>query len=97
MAASHSRKKTPLSYQDRAYRRIENSGLVSTVVKMAETDLHILAPLAVGDQALTAIAEARAVIEQYIGNNPLFLNSLIPLPQDLQAPEVIQQMLTSGI
>lgn len=97
MADSNIKKKSPLSYQDREYRRTENSGLVSSVVKMSETDLHILATLPVNDQALTAIAEVRTTIEQYIGHNPLFLNSLTPLPLDNQAPEVIQQMLRAGL
>ena len=97
MTASHSGKKSPLSYQDRDYRRIENSGLVSTVVKMAETDLHILASLPVENQALLAIAEVRSIIEQHIRHNPLFPDSLTPLPMDNQSPEVIRQMLTAGL
>ncbi len=97
MAGSHSRKKSPLSYQDREYRRVENSGLVSSVVKMAETDLHILTSKPVGDQALQSVSEVRGYIERYIEQHPRFIDALVPLPMDNQAPEVVRQMLTGGL
>ncbi len=90
-------KKSPLSYQEREYRRIENSGLISTTVKMAETDLHILATEPVSDQALPLISQVRVIIEQYIQQHPRFIDSLAPLPMDHHAPSVIQQMLTAGL
>ena len=93
---SSSAKKSPLSYQERKYRRVEDSGLVSSIVKIGETDLHILATAAVTDPALLLIAEVRLRIEQYIREHPLFLDSLIPLPMDAKAPAVIQQMLIAG-
>jgi ApbE superfamily uncharacterized protein (UPF0280 family) len=97
MAGGTSRKKTPLSYRDRKYRRVVNSGLVSSVVKMAETDLHILAPQPVGDLALPLLSAVRTYVEQYIREHPLFLDALVPLPMDKQAPEVVRQMLTAGL
>ncbi len=97
MAGSHSRKKTPLSYQDREYRRVENSGLVSSVVKMAETDLHILASQPVGDQALKLVSDVRGYIELYIEQHPRFVDTLVPMPMNKQAPEVVKKMLTAGM
>ena len=97
MAGSRSRKKTPLSYQDREYRRVENSGLVSSVVKIAETDLHILASRPVGDQALQLVSEVRGYIERYIEEHPRFIDALVPLPIDNRAPEVVRQMLAAGM
>ncbi len=97
MAGYHSRKKTPLSYQDREYRRVENSGLVSSVVKMAETDLHILASRPVGDQALKLVSEVRGYIERYIEQHPRFIDTLVPMPMNKQAPEVVKKMLTAGM
>jgi ApbE superfamily uncharacterized protein (UPF0280 family) len=97
MAGSHSRKKTPLSYQDREYRRVENSGLVSSVVKMAETDLHILASRPVGDQALQLVSEVRGYIERYIEQYPRFVDTLVPMPMNNRAPEVVRQMLIAGM
>lgn len=97
MTGSHSRKKTPLSYQKREYRRVENSGLVSSVAKMAETDLHILAPYPVADQVLPLISELRGYIERYIEQRPQFLATLFPIAMDNQAPEVVRQMLAAGM
>ena len=89
--------KTPLSYQERTYRSVQHSGLVASVVKMAETDLHILAAEPVQDQALLAVAKVRAEIEGYIRQHPLFLSSLTPLPVDPAAPEAVQAMLAAGL
>ncbi|CAK8715052.1 UPF0280 family protein [Candidatus Electrothrix laxa] len=95
MAAA--KNKSPLSYQERTYRAIENSGLVSSIVKIAETDLHILASQPVEAQALLAVSEVRGVIEGYIRTHPNFLQSLAPLPMDNQAPEIIKDMLSAGV
>ncbi len=97
MMLPSSRKKSPLSYQERVYRRVENSGLVSSMVKMAETDLHILAAENVDEQALQLVCNVRLQIERYIELHPLFSDALIPLPMDEQAPEVIRQMLAAGL
>ncbi len=95
MAASS--KKTALSYQERHYRNVQNSGLVSSVVKIAETDLHILAPESVDDSALLLTSAIRTEIEAYIRQHPVFLTSLAPLPQDRQAPETVRNMLAAGL
>ncbi len=96
MAASRSQHKSPLSYQERTYRRVEQSGLVSSIVKMAETDLHILASLEVVDPALQLIARVRGQIEQYIRQQPKFIDALVPLPLDSQASEPVRQMLAAA-
>jgi len=94
MAAA--KNKSPLSYQERTYRAVENSGLISSIVKIAETDLHILASQPVEDQALLAVSEVRGVIEGYIRAHPDFLHSLAPLPMDKRAPDIIKEMLSVG-
>ncbi len=91
------KKRSPFSYQERKYRRIPNSGLISSSVKMAETDLHILATKPVEDQALPVVSEVRSDIEKYISRHPEFLHSLTPLPPDRQAPKVIREMLIAGL
>lgn len=90
-------KNTPHSYWQRSYRRLARSGLVSSYVRMMETDLHILAPENVEDEALAIVAGLRAEIERYIARRPEFLQSLVPLPQDAAAPESIRNMLAAGI
>ncbi len=90
-------KRTPLSYQERTYRSVQNSGLTAFEVKMVETDLHILASSAAHDQALLAVAKVRTEIEGYIRQHPLFLSSLAPLPLDNGAPESVRAMLAAGL
>jgi ApbE superfamily uncharacterized protein (UPF0280 family) len=96
MAASQGTDKSPLAYQERTYRRVEQSGLVSSIVKMAETDLHILASEAVENPALQLIARVRGQIEQYIREQPEFLDALVPLPLNDLAPEPVRQMLAAA-
>ncbi len=78
------------------YRDFEQSGLVSTFVRMVETDLHIMAPAGVEDEALRLVARARAHIEGYIREVPLFVDSLEPLPPDTDAPLIVRKMLAAG-
>ncbi|MHB8808801.1 MAG: UPF0280 family protein [Desulfobulbaceae bacterium] len=96
MKGKTARKKSPESYRERTYRTLERSGLVSTYVRMVETDLHILAPVEVEDEVLRLVAEVRRQIEGYIRKTPSFLDSLVPLPEDPAAPQAVQEMLAAG-
>ncbi len=89
-------KKDPYSYQERSYRRLEQSGLTTTRVQLMETDLHIMAATGVEEPALTLITEARTAIENYIKTHHDFLTSLVPLAEDNTAPAIIRTMLTAG-
>ncbi|MDD3619943.1 MAG: UPF0280 family protein [Desulfobulbaceae bacterium] len=91
------RKKRSESYRDRTYRTLERSGLISSFVRMVETDLHILAPVNVEDEALRLVAEVRRQIEGYIRRSPLFVDSLHPLPMDEAAPPAVREMLRAGL
>ncbi len=87
----------PASYQKRSYRRlIDHADLSSFVVTIKETDLHILASSQLEDQARHAVLELRSSLESYIANNPLFLSSLIPLPDDPLAPPMVKSMLCAA-
>jgi len=97
MGRGRGRKKDPHSYQERSYRRLPQSGLVASRVRLMETDLHIMARTPVTDAALTLATAARGEIERYIAENPEFLHSLVPLPDDETAPEIIRSMLAAGI
>jgi len=98
MARSQKRKKKdPDSYRQRFYQRLSQSGLVSSRVRMMETDLHILAPERVEDDALALVAELRAELEQYINTHAEFLHSLVPLAQDSGAPEHVRTMLAAAL
>ena len=84
-------------YQPRTYRdSLKTDGLVSFTVVIKETDLFITASHAAAQDAQTAVLNARHNIEQYIQNHPEFLSSLIPLPADECAPDIIQDMLSAS-
>jgi hypothetical protein len=89
--------KKPLSYQERDYRSQHVADLIAATVKVAETDLHVLASKPVGDAALLAVTEVRSELESYIRQQPLFLSSLNPLPTDQHAPAVVRAMLEAGL
>ncbi|MDH3348039.1 MAG: UPF0280 family protein [Desulfobulbaceae bacterium] len=96
MKKKASRKKSPESFRERSYRRIQQSGLISTYVKVVETDLHILAPVKVENESLALVLKIRTILEEYIKANPLFLTSLEPLRIDLEASPVIVAMLEAA-
>ena len=97
MQRNQGKKRRPESYRDRTYRIMEQSGLVSSYVRMVETDLHILAPFKVEDQTLRLVSEVRRQIEGYIRGHASFVDSLSPLPQDESAPSPVKLMLQAGL
>jgi ApbE superfamily uncharacterized protein (UPF0280 family) len=97
MRGKQGKNRDPESYRERTYRVLEQSGLVSSYVRMVETDLHILAPLDVVDQALRLVAEVRRQIEGYIRGHAAFVDSLSPLPLDEAAPPPVREMLQAGL
>jgi len=96
MGQGQLKQKDPHSYQERAYRRLPQSGLMTSRVQLMETDLHIMAADRVDDPALALVAEARAEIERYIARHPEFLHALVPLPDDDTAPAIIRTMLSAA-
>ncbi len=95
---AHKKKKKPESYCNREYRQLLNgAGLVSTKVRIEETDLHILAEHDVTEEATGLILQYRAQLERYIVKNPQFCATLDPLAADITAPPLIRDMLAAGI
>ena len=95
---AHKKKKKPESYSDRVYRKLVNTaGLVSTHVRIEETDLHILAEGDVTEEATSLILQYRTQLERYIVKNPQFCATLDPLPLDKSAPPFIRAMMDAGI
>lgn len=86
----------PHSYVHRDYRDLAGDGLVSTMVRIKETDLHILADREVGERAFELALQYRLQIEAYIKRRPEFLSSLTPLAADDLAPTIIKAMLAAG-
>jgi hypothetical protein len=92
------RKKSPASYRDRKYRRVlDTAGLQACQVKVRETDLHILAPVAVKDAALHLIVQYRTQLENYLALRPAFGAALAPLADDPTAVPLVREMLRAGL
>lgn len=88
----------PEAYSERVYRKlITQTGLVSTHVRIEETDLHILAMADVTEQATDLILKYRAQLERYIVKNPQFCASLDPLVTDKIVPPLVRDMLDAGV
>jgi ApbE superfamily uncharacterized protein (UPF0280 family) len=91
-------KRKPESYSERDYRNlVAGAGLVSTKVRIEETDLHILAAHDVTEEAGNLILQYRAQLESYIVKNPQFCASLDPLQTDKIAPPLVRDMLNAGL
>jgi hypothetical protein len=81
-------------YEPRLYRQTcRSDDLISFSVVVRETDLFIMAEKHLQDQARQAILDCRADVEKYIEQNPSFLTSLYPLPDDPQAPAIVSSMI----
>jgi uncharacterized protein len=91
------RNKKPESYQERSYRRSAEQGdLVSSLVQIKETDLHIQADRDVTKRATELVLQNRLQIEDYIVRHPDFYATLVPLPLDNLAPPVVRDMLEAA-
>lgn len=92
------RRATPHSYVTRSYRKIpDTDGLVSSIVQVKDTDLHILADRDVKFRAMELVLQYRTQIEHYIQHHPGFLGALLPQQPDALAPPIIREMLAAGI
>ena len=89
--------KKPESYIQRDYRRLPETGdLISSYVRIEDTDLHILADLEVTGLATELALRYRLQIENFIHKHPEFAGSLSPLFYDLVVPPIIKEMLVAG-
>jgi len=92
------RRKRPDSYVDRKYRSLCADGdLLSTYVQVKDTDLHILTDRDVSPWGRDLALQYRLQVENYIGENPQFLHSLVPLVHDDHALPLIKEMLGAGL
>jgi ApbE superfamily uncharacterized protein (UPF0280 family) len=87
-------RKKPESYQKRTYRcQAEQGDLISSMVQIKETDLHIQADRDVTKRASELVLQYRLQIEEYIVRHPDFYATLAPMPMDNLAPPVVRDML----
>lgn len=88
-----------MKYHDRSYRNsICNEELKSFHITVRETDIFVLADsfLSLSNLAYQSVYKYRGYIESYIKYHPDFLTSLVPLPKDDIAPEIVRDMLTAA-
>lgn len=80
-------------FQPRTYRaEFAGSGLVPFVVRVAETDLQILACSDLASVAEHSVRDARADLESYLATHPRFGESYVPVEADPGAPAIVRAM-----
>jgi len=88
----------PNSYKDRKYRSLHDIGdLVSSFVRVKDTDLHILADRDVTLWGKNLALQYRLQVESYIRKNPDFAHSLTPLARDGHFLPLIKEMFDAGL
>jgi ApbE superfamily uncharacterized protein (UPF0280 family) len=81
-------------YEKRTYRNlVKTDDLVKFEVIVKETDLLVRAESNLSNETRESILKYRHQLETYITMNPEFHRSLIPLGEDLHAPEVVREMI----
>ncbi len=86
--------KDPRSYIQRTYRDVvDSTALISSFVKVKDTDLHILADRDVTVDGKNLVLQYRLQIENYIAAHPEFSLALMPLARDPLAPKIVRDML----
>ena len=82
-------------YDERFYRRWMKGGahgLQHFKVQLRQSDLLILAGQVMEDEAMSALAQVRAEIEQYIRAHETFAAALTPLEVEADSPAVVRGM-----
>lgn len=98
MNTTKRKKISPSVYKKRSYRQAitTSAGLISNLVTVKETDLHILAAGNIEADGYNFVHRYRNQLENYIGAHPDFLTALIPLKLDTLAPPIIKDMLRAA-
>lgn len=87
------RKKKPEAYTVRSYReKAQSPGLISSHVKIKETDLHIQSDIEVKRRVEELVFECRLQLEEHIIRYPKFFVALSPMPVDFTSPPLIREM-----
>ena len=85
-------------YIERTYRDYnQKDGLFPFTVKVEQTDLFVKASRPLVAEAEETIHRCRRDIEHYIAAHPDFIHSLVPLPEDPSAPEIVRTMLQAAV
>jgi ApbE superfamily uncharacterized protein (UPF0280 family) len=81
-------------YEERTYRNsVKTDDLVNFEVIVKETDLLVRAERDLFRETRESILKYRHQLETYITVRPEFVRSLVPLPEDPYAPEMVKEMI----
>jgi len=84
-------------YEKRTYRDlVKTDDLVQFEVIVKETDLLVRAERDLSREARESVLKYRHQLETYIAMNPGFQQSLVPLPEDPYAPEIVKEMFQTS-
>src|SRR4030042_2790816 len=84
-------------YEKRIYRDlVKTDDLVKFEVIVKETDLLVRPESDPSKEARNSVLTYRHQLETYIAMNPGFQKSLVPLPEDPYAPEIVKQMIQTS-
>lgn len=84
-------------YEERTYRNLlHNSNAIPFQVSIKETDLYVRAHKDLRCETMQAILQYRKQIEEYIRRSPEFHKTLVPIPLDPFAPEIIRAMIEAS-
>lgn len=75
----------------------DKKGWFSFQVKHRETDLWIGARKNLEREALAEVLTCRHQLESYLSKSPVFVSSLLPLPDDPFAPPLVRGMLSAAM
>jgi ApbE superfamily uncharacterized protein (UPF0280 family) len=84
-------------FKNRTYRsNVTKSGLTSFNITIKETNLHIQTTYDLTKEAVQAVLKCRNYIERYIGQNPDFATSLVPVEVMGIAPQIVNKMIDAA-
>jgi uncharacterized protein len=85
------------NHQNRFYRnRVQTTDLASFTVTVKETDLSVCADIPLGADARELVFKQRNIIESFIEQYPVFLQTLRPWKLPGPAPRIIRDMVDAG-
>lgn len=86
-----------MEYRERFYREWSRpADLVCYEVKVKETGMFCCTSWDMKEYIEGRVLQYRYQLESYIRRNPLFLESLVPLPVDPFAPQIVKEMISAS-
>ncbi len=93
-----SKPRPPESFVQREYRAVsKETTLVSSLVRIKDTDLQIFSERDVTEDAKALALQYRLQIESYIQKHPGFERALLPLKAHELAPAIVKDMCAAGL